>query len=68
MSEASDEMMPPVRECFDRRDGSYCEYLGHHDPERWVVPGADEPEPVSAAVSEAAVGGETRRFDAGAST
>lgn len=48
------------------------EYLGHHDPERWVVPGAGEPEPepepVSSGAAEAEVGGESMTFDRGASS
>ena len=47
---------------------SRSEYLGHHDPERWVVPGADEPEPVSLGAAETAAGGESMTFDAGASS
>ena len=41
-------------------------YLGKHDPQRWVVADAEEPELVAAPPAE--VGGETSSFDAGASS
>ncbi len=62
---------------------SRSEYLGHHDPERWVIAGAEEPELVSAAAAhgsvgevaaseavagETAAGDESMTFDAGASS
>ncbi len=44
------------------------EYLGNHDPKRWVVEGADEPELVSAGAAEADAGGAGATFDSGASS
>ena len=44
------------------------EYLGNHDPKRWVVEGADEPELVSARAAEADAGGAGATFDSGASS